>query len=279
MRYWSCWLLFGVASAHAADQAPLWEFGAGAAGLTLPAYRGSDATQHYVLPAPYFVYHGDFLKADRHGVRGELFEDDRFDLNISASASPPTTSDDIEARADMPDLKPTVEIGPELDIKLWNGNGKIEFLKLRLPLRQAFTVESSPRDIGLVFAPNLNADIRDVLGFPGWTLGIVAGPIFATERQHQYFYDVDPQYATASRPSYSAPGGYSGTQFLLSLSKRFADLWIGAYLRRDTLSGAVFADSPLVARDNYLSAGVAVSWVFARSSEMVDVNPEDVYRD
>ncbi|EEF23844.1 conserved hypothetical protein, partial [Ricinus communis] len=239
-------------SAHATESAPLWEAGAGIAALTLPAYRGSDVTHNYVLPVPYLVYHGDFLKADKRGVRGQLFENDRLDLNISVSASPPT-DDDVPQREGMPDLKPTVEFGPELDITLWDGNADIAFLKLRLPVRQAFTVEKNPQNAGIIFSPNLNADIRNPFGLTGWTLGVVAGPIFATERQHAYFYGVDSRYATATRPAYEADGGYSGTQLLLSLSKRFNKLWLGAYVREDTLRGAVFADSPLVARDQYFS--------------------------
>lgn len=272
-RVWPAALIaLSAGSLAAAGQTPLWEAGAGVAALTLPAYRGSDVTQNFVLPVPYFVYHGEFLKADRRGVRGELFANERIDLNISMSASPPTSDDDVPLRAGMPDLQPTVEIGPELDLTLWQGNAAVSFLKLRLPVRQAFTIESEPRDAGVIFSPNLNADFRDPLGFSGWTLGIVTGPVFATARQNAYFYGVDARYATATRPAYAADGGYGGTQLLLSLSKRFERLWVGAYMRGDTLRGAVFADSPLVTRDHYFSAGMAVSWIFARSGVMVDAD-------
>lgn len=268
-------LTSGIGGTLHAEPVPLWEAGVGVAALTLPAYRGSDVSHDYVLPAPYFTYHGDFLKADKHGVRGQLFENDRIDLNVSVSASPPTTSDDVPLRAGMPDLKPTVEIGPQMDITLWGGNADIAFLKLRLPVRQAFTVESDPRDAGVIFSPNLNADIRNVFGLPGWTLGIVAGPVFATERQNAYFYAVAPRYATATRPAYAAQGGYGGAQLLLSLSKRFDKVWIGAYVREDTLHSAVFADSPLVVRNQYFSAGMAVSWIFAQSEARVNIDPAD----
>lgn len=258
-----------------AETAPLWEAGAGVAGVTLPAYRGSDKFHTFVLPVPYFIYHGDFLKADRHGVRGELFDSDRVELSISTSASPPTKSDDVEVRKNMPDLKPTVEVGPELDIALWKnanalGSSGASSLKLRLPVRQAFAVSGQPRDIGIIFSPNLNLDIANPLGMNGWNAGFVTGPIFATDRQNAYFYSVEPRYATATRPAYSANGGYGGWQFLVSVSKRFENMWVGAYLREDTLQGAVFIDSPLVERRNYTSAGFAISWIFARSATRVD---------
>ena len=72
--------------ALAADE-PLWEAGLGVAGLHFPDYRGSSQSRDYVLPAPYFVYRGEFLKADRHGLRGIFFRTDRLDLNLSVGAS------------------------------------------------------------------------------------------------------------------------------------------------------------------------------------------------
>ncbi len=270
-----------IHGASATEQAPLWEAGAGVAALALPAYRGSDKFHGFVLPVPYFVYRGDILKADRHGVRGELFNTDRFELSISTSASPPTRSDDIDARENMSDLEPTVEVGPELDITLWQGSGdsarggnELVFLKLRLPLRQAFVIDDKPRDIGLVFTPNLNADIRHPFGMRDWSLGLVTGPVFANARQNAYFYDVDAQYVTATRPAYQSGSGYGGWQFLVSLSRRFENMWFGAYIRQDTLQGAVFIDSPLVERRSYTSAGFAISWIFARSNSMVEIDRE-----
>jgi hypothetical protein len=207
-------------------------------------------------------------------VRGQLFDNDRIDLNISASASPPTKSNDVPARYGMPNLQPTFEFGPEADITLWRGTGDIPFLKLRLPVREAFTITAPRHDVGTIFSPSLNADINNVFGLKGYTLGVVAGPIFATKKQNAYFYSVAPQYATATRSAYDARGGYGGSQLLLSLSKRFDNAWLGAYIRQDTLNGAVYANSPLVAQRSYTSAGVAISWIFGRSTKMVDIKPQ-----
>ena len=55
-----------------ADEKPLWEAGLGIGALSFPDYRGSDQTRLYPVPVPYFVYRGDFLKADRNGLRGEF---------------------------------------------------------------------------------------------------------------------------------------------------------------------------------------------------------------
>jgi hypothetical protein len=59
-------------------------------------------------------------------------------------------------------------------------------------------------------------------------------------------------------------------QFLAAASKRFPSFWVGGFVRYDTLSGAVFADSPLVKQKNYLAGGIAIAWVLGESSRKVD---------
>jgi outer membrane scaffolding protein for murein synthesis (MipA/OmpV family) len=263
-------LLPGLAAAE--PEKPLWELGLGAAGLSFPAYRGAAEQRFLALPLPYFVYRGEFFKADREGIRGMLFDTDRIELTLSLSASPPSDSDEAEARAGMPDLEPSVEFGPQVNLTLWRSADRARFLKLRLPMRAALTVESSPQAIGWIFSPNLNMDITDLPAMPGWNLGMFAGPIWASRKQHAYFYDVPAEFATADRPAYAAPGGYSGTQFLAALSKRYERMWVGAYLRYDTLRGVAFEDSPLVERRHFLTAGIGLAWILGESGIRVEAN-------
>lgn len=259
-------------AALATEDKPLWEVGAGISALTFPAYRGSDERRQFALPIPYFTYHGKFLKADRRGVRGQLFESEYLDLTLSAALSPPAASDQIAARTGMPDLHATFELGPKLDVTLWHSGNRARALKLEMPVRAAFTLEGQPRSIGWVAHPKLNLDIADMPGLNQWNVGLQAGPLFGDRRQHAYFYSVAPQYATATRPAYEAPGGYAGMQYLASLSRRFPTFWVGAFARYDNLAGARFADSPLVRTRNYFAAGVAVSWILGESSTRVTVD-------
>ncbi|MBL8397890.1 MAG: MipA/OmpV family protein [Candidatus Accumulibacter sp.] len=265
-------LLAGVIGVAGAADQPLWEIGAGVAALSFPAYRGSDQRHDFLLPVPHFTYHGDFLKADRHGIRGSFFDSDRVDMTVSLALSPPVSSDRIDARSGMSDLDAAFEIGPQIDLTLWRSANRARFFKLLLPLRGAFTVEGTPRDIGWVFHPKLNVDITDLSTLPGWNIGLLAGPLFGNRRQHAYYYSVDNQYATATRPAYAAAGGYAGMQYLAALSKRYDRLWVGGFVRYDNLSGARFADSPLVRQKDYWAAGVAVTWIFGESSTRVRVD-------
>ena len=255
-------------AAGAADE-PLWEAGFGVAALHFPDYRGSSRSRTYALPAPYFVYRGDFFKADRYGMRGIFFKTERLDLNLSFGASLPVDSADDPARAGMPDLEPSVEIGPSLDVTLWRSADHDTRVDLRTPLRAAISVESNPRYIGAQFYPHVNLDIAGPFGMPGWNLGLQGGPVFTNARYNRYYYAVEPQYATASRPAYDPGGGYAGMQFLAALSKRFPRYWVGGFVRYDTLAGAEFAGSPLVTSKRYLAGGFGISWIFAESSTRV----------
>jgi MipA family protein len=255
-----------------AVELPLWEVGAGALGLRLPDYRGSDESRSYVYPFPYVVYRGQALRVDRDGVRAIFFESDRAELDLSLHGSPPTDSENNRTRRGMDDLDPTLEIGPRLNFTVLRDRSGDWRLDLRLPLRAAIATDlSNMKGIGYVFAPHLQLDMRPVFLGGGWNLGVQAGPLYASRSFHRYFYAVDPQFAAPGRPAYSPGGGYSGALVLLSASRRFARFWLGAFMRYDMLDGAVFADSPLVRRDHGVMAGVSLAWVFAQSREKVQM--------
>jgi len=263
-------LIVGVSGFHPcyAEQKPLWEFGLGIGAIAFVDYRGSDTTHVYPVPVPYFVYRGKFLEANHNGLKGKLFDQDRVELNISMNATTPVRNS--SARHGMPDLRPTVEIGPSLEVHVWRSLDERVKFDVRTPLRAAFTIELSPRFTGWFFAPHFSVDIKDVGGSRGWNLGLLTGPLFADSRYDNYFYTVAPQFATADRPRYQAGGGYAGMQMLAALSKRYSSYWTGAYARYDTLSGATFQSSPLVKRNSYWSAGLGVAWMIGQSKHLVE---------
>ena len=246
---------------------PLWELGLGVGGLRVPDYRGSDQSRNYLLPLPYIVYRGTWLKADRDGARALLLDAPRVKVDVSAGASTPTRSEDNDARRGMPNLRGTFELGPNLNLTLAGSRAQRWKLDARLPVRAAFTIERSPRSVGATFEPNLNLDLGGGAG--GWNLGLLTGPVFADRRYHAYFYGVDPAYATSTRPAYDARAGYGGWRALAATSRRIGNMWVGAFVRYDDLHGATFDDSPLVRRRSALTAGVGVSWILATSRERV----------
>ena len=246
---------------------PLWELGLGVAGLRLPDYPGSDQSRYYLLPLPYVVYRGTWLKADRDGARALLFDSQRVKVDVSVAASTPTRSNRNEAREGMPNLSGTFELGPNLNLTLASSPQARWKLDLRLPLRGAVTIERSPTFVGTTFSPNLNLDIGGIGG--GWNLGMLTGPVFADHRFHRHYYGVDAAYATPERPAYRAHGGYAGWRALAATSRRFGNAWVGAFVRYDNLRGAAFDASPLLRRTSAVTFGLGVSWILATSSELV----------
>lgn len=263
------WLL-PLAPAQA-EPKPLWELGFGVAPMVLPDYRGSNESRGYFLPLPYIVYRGEVVRIDRQGIFARLIDSRRVRLDLSFDAGPPVDSSKNEARAGMPDLDAVFEVGPSIEICLWNECGAERVAQFRLPVRAVFSTDfGSIESRGGMLFPHFNLDLRDIGPGGGWRFGASLGALYATERYHDYYYEVLPAYATATRPAYDADGGYSGARVAVTLSKRFRHWWVGGFIRYDDLSGTAFADSPLMRIDHSLQAGFGVAWVFDESDERVE---------
>ena len=247
-----------------ARQLPLWELGLGVATLRLPDYRGSDHARNYALPLPYFVYRGEWLRADREGARAVLLDTQRFDVDVSLAAAAPARNN--AARQGMAELPARVEFGPSVNLQFWRTPDRSAKFELRMPLRAAYTLQSSPRNVGWTFNPHLNLDFRGVAG--GWDAAVQSGAVFGDARFHDFLYGVAQSEATAQRPAYDAPGGYAGWLALTGVSRRFDNTWVGAFIRYDNLRGAVVQSSPLVKTDHNLTFGIAVSWIFSASDRL-----------
>ncbi len=247
-----------------ARELPKWELYVGIAGMEIPHYRGADSGRTLVLPFPYLIYRGEKLKISDEGVRDLIFDSPSVKLDISIAASLPVPSDADGARKDMPRLDPSIEIGPSLALRLWQSTRRNYKLWLSFPLRTAFSFNDFRfTNQGWIFAPYVQLKYRN----EQWKTGISMGPLYADADYHNYFYEVKEEFVTASRPKYRASGGYSGSRVTLSVSRTYRRKRIGAFLRYDVLKHAVFEESPLVERDNYLALGVTVAWRVTQSAQ------------
>jgi outer membrane scaffolding protein for murein synthesis (MipA/OmpV family) len=266
-------LCIGFISSACAEDKPLWEAGLGVSVLDFPDYRGSDERTTYVLPVPYAIYRGKYLRVQRDQVRGIFYEWSRVSLHLSLSASVPVDSSRNSARQGMPDLDPTVQIGPNLEIRLYEDEDSGFKVDLRLPARTVIATDfQHTHNEGWIFEPRINFDLDHFLLGAQWDLGFATGPVFGDKRYNNYYYGVEPQYATAQRPAYTAASGYGGMQATLAVSRRYHRMWVGAFVRWDTVSDAVYVSSPLVRQDETLTAGLAVVWRLKESEQRVDVD-------
>lgn len=250
-------LFISIAEKVKAQEPGRMELGLGLAGASLPHYRGSDQRKDYFAPFPYILYEGKRLKINRDGGQFYFYYHPRFRIDVIAALSPPVFSDDNHARQGMDDLHPILELGPRAQFVLFQSEKGNFWLRASFPLRMAIASDlRDTRSAGFIFSPYLQLHIDHK-----WDADFSVGPIWASEKFHDYVYQVDPEFATASRPAYDAKGGYSGTRITFSTGHRYKDWWFGFFVRYDDLSGAAFDDSPLVRREESLMAGAAFSTV------------------
>ena len=243
------------ASPLAAEKLPLWEAGIGAFGMTLPDYRGSDQSSGYVYPFPYIRYRGELLRMDdRRGLAAlRLLDTDRAELNLSLNASQPARSDSDNARHGMPDLDPT--------------GAADQAVGEHRPRERTDAATSSARGFR---ARRAQSRLHRRRVQPGdrlvharrWTRRRLAIRCASRTAFH---------HPTLQRiPAYEASGGYSGTQFTLSLNKRFNSIWVSTFVRAYDLHGTTFDDSPLLKQRYAVLAGVGLAYVFAESKTRVE---------
>ena len=252
---------------------PKWELGLGAGVLGVPAYRGAKGQETVWLPVPFVAYRGDRFKIDEEGLRGELVHRNRLRLDFSVAGSLPVPNG-AGARRGMPSLDPVGEAGPSLKIILGqSGNRHKEWEHewwIRLPVRAAISVGNPLVDHqGWVFSPYINWVLTKGKSRSLWRWSLSGGPIYASQAYHDYFYTVDSQYVTSSRPAYEAEAGYGGKRISLTMSVHSNKWFVGSFIRYDDLGGAVFEDSPLIETKSYLAVGLVITRVFARSDERV----------
>lgn len=255
----------------AAQPLPKWELGAGITALHLQNYRGSAHDNDYLLPFPYLVYRSERINFADGNLQGFLFRSPNLKLDISLAGGLPVSSDRNNARADMPDLAPTAELGPSLLTRLWQHPDRRDSVWLGLPLRSVFSVgDSGINHQGWVFAPYIEYKSKHY-NSNDWSLTASIGPLFANSPYHDYYYSVEPQYVTATRPVYDSPGGYSGSRLTLVAHHQLGSLMFSAFARLDTLQSAAFHDSPLVERDSYHMFGIALTKILIKSKTWVDL--------
>ena len=243
---------------------PKLELGASLSLLNIPDYRGSQHSTTYLFPLPYIKYRGEQLKVDE-GVQNVFLDSKNLVLSLSGSGTLPVNDTNPE-RIGMEELDATLELGPSLDYRFAQQNSGEWWLEI--PLRLAFTFNSNLQHIGQVFQPRL-AWRMPARHLYDWKLRVAIGPIYATSEFHDYYYSVNASDALASRPAFDADGGYSGFRSTFSYSKRYSkrygQLWIGGFVRYESLSHAVVEDSPLISEKDAWLAGIAFGWVFSDS--------------
>jgi outer membrane protein len=265
-------LLPGLVSAQAQPaerNLPLWEAGIGAAGFSTPAYPGADDQTNRGLVLPYLIYRGRVFRADQNGVGARLLNTDKVEFDIGFSGSLPAHSDDVDARRGMPDLGTLVEFGPRVKYKFADlgEGGRVRF---ELPLRAVIEARGGLRRQGWTMEPRLVWEKRAEAA--RWTVEAQLGAVFGDGRINRYFYEVQPQYASAERPAYHADSGLILVRTGLFGTWRVnPDVRLFSFVRLESYSGAANRDSPLMKKSTGASGGIGLAWTLGRSTERARV--------
>lgn len=239
---------------------PKWEAGAFLAAFYSPLYPGAAQSQSKLLPVPFVIYRGERLRVGEEGlIKAMAIEKPRFKLDLSLGAAFNANSDDVKARAGMPDLDFIFEVGPQVSFMLANGSESETWLNLQF--RQVFSTDfSGIDDRGYIFQPQITYQGRKLFS-ENDSFKFTLSPMFATKKTHQYFYHVDQEFSTGLRPAYQAQGGYLGTE--VALVNRFKvrhDIEIFVSTKLGFYSGASNENSPLFKKAFNYAFGMGVKW-------------------
>ena len=245
---------------------PLWELGVGVGAVSTPAYPGSADRETRGLALPLVIYRGKVFRADQSGIGARVFRSDAAELDVGLAASLPARSDDVAARAGMPDLGALGEFGPRLKLRLARFDA-YSGLRAELPLRAVFEVRSGVRHQGWTFEPRLVYEQRTADG--KWFFDAQLAAVVGDGKINRYFYEVAPQYAAAGRPAYGAKSG-----LILARAGLFAarqvnrDVRVFGFVRAENYGVGANDDSPLHRKNNGVSAGIGLSWTLWRSAAL-----------
>lgn len=254
-----------MASATATPTHAASEFALGFTTFVAPRYPGSDSYQRFVYPLVSFSYNGPLFSVKRNRFKSAFTRAPRLTLGLGANASPPVSSSAVAARQGMPDIDPTIQIGPSLQYRV---TGKARPWQGSVGAAWELVFATSPHlsrihHAGSLFYPYVQMEWHA----PTWPITLTTGPLFGSHGYNNYFFGVPDAYATGARPAYASPSGYAGTRTTASLSHHFKRYWLAAFVRYRNFSGTRFADSPLLKNRNTVMLGVAVEWTVVHWSQ------------
>lgn len=254
---------------------PVWEFGIGGGYFSGFDYPASNDSNRRAIALPFFIYRGPQWRFGDGGIRAVAIERPRLKLDLSIGGSLNANSAGNSAREGMPDLDFLFEIGPQLEVSLFDqamsSGGRVQ-LRFSSELRAVLSTDFSRLDAqGVVLEAGLGLTYRNVRGSGIDLLGALQST-YASEELQDYFYEVAPQFATDARPVFDAEGGYleSGLFAGLGLTPR-KNLRVFLGVFHGWFEGARNQDSPLFETESSTGLAIGVVWTLKKSRRMVDV--------
>ena len=251
------------------DEQPQYELGAGFIMLNVPDYSGSSNNRLRIVPFPYYIYRGKYLRSDDEGTRARLLTSKYHETGLSFSFNFPVRSGNNPARLGMPDLDTLIGLGPRFLFRLM-ADETHQRLNLTFSARALFSMDRGLRTMtrGVSLQPGLSYWRKfrdtDLTFFSGLNFE------FGSSENTQFFYQVDPEFATPSRPVFHAKAGLVESSlsmgFGYNIIKNVFVFSSGSWRNLDLAQNR---ESPLVASRDNLAVVFGLVWTFYESEAKV----------
>lgn len=252
------------------NEAPaLWELRFAGFGRYAPVYPGADESDLTVLPIPIPVYRGSFLSFGENldqVARGDITETRRMRVGLDLDFTFGESSENIAVRRGMPDLDFMIELGPELELRLSDRTPEQGEFFMAMQLRAAISLDGlSTSSRGYALSPELEYRRDQAFGGDN-VLSLRFRPTWASDAYMDYYYEVEPRFATAFRAAFDANSGYLGSRLTAALTRQINEkLILGISASWYLNHGAENETSPLFRSNSGASIQVALVRTLAES--------------
>ena len=251
-------LLLLISSLHAQEKRL--ELGLGIGALRYPSYIGSKSYHSFIAPLPYIRYRGKRFRLDENGLNGKLLGVEGLRIDLSVSGALPAESESDDARAGMPDLDLTGEVGFQLIYRLYHE--KEHTLEIEFPIRSVLSTNfNNLKYRGIVSNPQLKYMYKDT----HFKMTLRVGAIFGDADYFNYYYGVSEEYVTPTRGFYDAKSGFGGIRSRIGMRYKVGSWWFGGFCSYFDIQDATFSDTPLVETKHAIYSGISAAYIFYTS--------------
>ncbi len=259
------------------ERKPTFEFGVAAAALQVPAYPSSSVKNNRFFGAPWLIYRGDRLQVKEGGVELNAFQSKKLIVDLGIGAALGSDATDTPLREGLPDLDFILQLGPRFTVPL--SDKTVDGIRTRFNWVSAlrFAVSTDFRSLDFQ-GPLATTELQfRKTGFKNNNLEFNAS-VSATwlgDQLMDFFFSVDPEFATLDRPAFDADAGFLGVELNAGIVyKPTPKLTTALVLGVTSHEGSGIDESPLFEDTLTTQALVAFSYTIFQSKRLVRVLDE-----
>ncbi len=265
------------ASGLKTEAKPTFEFGVAAAALRVPAYPSSSVKNDRFFAAPWFIYRGDKVQVKEGGVELKAFQSEKLIVDVGIGAALGSDATDTPLRAGLPDLDFIFQLGPRFTVPLIDET--VDGIRTRFNWVSGVRLAVSTDFQSLDFqGPLATTELRfRKTGFKNNNLEFNAsvGTTWLGDQLMDYFFSVEPQFATPARPAFDADAGFLSLELSAAvIYKPTPKLTTALVFGVNSHAGSGIEESPLFEDTVTTQALLAVSYTIFQSKRLVRVLDE-----